>query len=320
MRADEGRTDHERTREGERADAAVAEAGRRTTSRRTLARHAAFEQVSPSVGVLDEGAFEELLDADPDGALSLLADLAGATDVALRDLARRLAGRVVLDTGRRSGAPRRGIGRLRHVPADRSSGDLDPERALEAVAVARAGGGAPVLGELVAREWSRSETALCLLVDRSGSMGGDRLATAAVAAAACRWRAPDATTVVAFGDEAVVLDDPERARSPEAVVEDLFTLRGHGPTDLALALRTARRHLDRAPAAARRTTLLLSDGRATKGDDPIPEAVALDELLVLAPAADSREAAELATAAGARWTGVAGPGSVPDALAELLDP
>ena len=46
---------------------------------------------------------------------------------------------------------------------------------------------------------------MCLLVDRSGSMNGDRLATAAVTAAACLVRAPGEHAVVTFARHAAVL-------------------------------------------------------------------------------------------------------------------
>ena len=55
--------------EGEEAAQAVAEASRKTTSRRDLQQNPNFESVSPEVGVLDEDAFDQLLDleviADP---------------------------------------------------------------------------------------------------------------------------------------------------------------------------------------------------------------------------------------------------------------
>ena len=53
------------------------------------------------------------MEDDADAALSLLAEMAGATDRTLRELARRLAGRLVLDLAR-TGAPRtKGLGKLR---------------------------------------------------------------------------------------------------------------------------------------------------------------------------------------------------------------
>ena len=58
------------------------------------ARHPALQEVSPEVGRLDQELFTRLLAADPDAALTLLADLAQATDQQLREAARRLAARV----------------------------------------------------------------------------------------------------------------------------------------------------------------------------------------------------------------------------------
>ena len=84
------------------AAAAVQEAAKRTTSRREMSRgHGRFEQVSPEVGELDESAFEEAMNEDPDEALAMLADLTAATDPKLREIARRLAGRLLLDLSRR---------------------------------------------------------------------------------------------------------------------------------------------------------------------------------------------------------------------------
>ena len=291
----------------------MADAARRTTSRHSLTRQPGFDEVSPEVGELDEVAFDELMREDPDAALALLASLSGATDEKLRNL----AGRVVVDVVR-SGAPRRrGIGRLRHQRADRSDGELDLDRGVETLAIARAHGEAPSLEELHAREWSKPALALCLLIDRSGSMNGERLAAAAVAAAACLWRAPIDTSVVAFSEESVVIAAQGSGRETEQVIDALLRLRGHGPTDLALGLRTAREQLERS-TATRRITILLSDARPTMGGDPAVAAGALDELVILAPAGDSADAEELAGSIGARCVSIAGPSSIPQAIAEVL--
>ena len=53
------------------------------------------------------------------------------------------------------------------------------------------------------RGWVQPGTALCLAVDRSGSMGGKPLATSAVAAAAVANRAPADYSVLAFGKDVV---------------------------------------------------------------------------------------------------------------------
>lgn len=292
-------------------------AGRRTTSRRTLSRTPAFEEVSPRVGELDETAFEEALAADPDAALSLLGEMAGATDEGLRRLARRLAGQIAVRLVQGGPARRRGTGRLRRVPLE-PGGDLDVEGSLDALVAAAVSGRPPALEDLRATVWARPAVALCLLVDRSGSVGGQRLAAASLAAAAVALRAPDDYSVVAFSDRAVVVKSQDRPRPSAAVVDDLLQLRGHGLTDLAHALDTARVQLARS-AAARRVAVLLSDGRPTSGPDPVPYARRLDELVVVAPADDDAEARVLAAAAGARLRTVDGPSDVPRALRVLAE-
>lgn len=273
--------------------------------------------MSPEVGVLDEDAFAEALDAEPDESLAMLADLTGATDPALRSLARRLAGRIVVEVARTGPERGRGIGRLRTVPLDRGEGDLDLDSSLEAIAASRAGAGPTTAEGLKVRAWRKPTTAICLLVDRSGSMSGDRLAAAAVAAAAVAFRAPEDFSVVCFSDRAVVVKAQDVHRRSEEVVNDVLALRGFGVTDVGLALRTAARQLSRS-TAGRRLAILLSDCRATTGGDPLPHAAGIDELVVLAPAGDTADAEALAEALGTRWAELAGPSEVAPALNDLL--
>lgn len=303
--------------EGDEAREAVADAGRRTTSRRELERRADFEQVSPEVGVLDEEAFAEAMEDDPDEALALLADMAGATDARLRALARRLAGRVMVDVARVGARRRRGIGRLRTVAMSRAEGDLDLDTSMEAIAESRAAGTALDPDRAHVTAWQRPSTAVCLLVDRSGSMAGEALAAAAVAAAAVVLRAPQDCSVVCFSDRAVVVKGQDEHRDPDAVVSDVLGLRGFGVTDLGLGLRTAAHQLARS-GAGRRVAVVLSDCRATAGGDPLPHAAGIDEVVVLAPEGDTADAEAFAEALGARWAPLAGPASVPEALARVL--
>ncbi|MGQ0629686.1 MAG: VWA domain-containing protein [Sporichthyaceae bacterium] len=266
--------------------------------------------------MLDPDAFDAALAADPDAALRLLVDMARATDERLRAAARALAGQVVLDRARQ-GLPRaRGIGRLRAVPADRG-GDLDLDASLPAVAEARAGGRRVALTDLTARTWARPELALCLVIDASGSMGGDRLAAAALTAAAAALRAPGDYAVLSFAREVTVHKPLEATNSPEAVIDAVLGLRGHGVTALSAALTAAGAQLERS-AAARRVVVLLSDCRATDDVDPVPAAGALPELVIVAPTADCEQAADLACRAGARWAAMRGASDAPAALLALL--
>ncbi len=302
------------------------QAQRKTTSRRELARNPRFEQVSPEVGELDEAALDESMQDDPDETLAMLADLTGATDVSLRDLARRLAGRLFLDISRRGPSRPRGVGKLVEQPYRPDGGDLDIDASLDAIVEAggagrqrsvKVGQGVDV-ERLRVRGWAQPGTALCLLVDRSGSMGGKPLATSAVAAAAVAWRSPADYSVLAFGKDVVAAKSQDIAKSSERVVTDVLALRGFGTTDLAGALLGAAEQLRRS-RAGRKVTILLSDCRATVDGDPFAAAAGLDELVIIAPEGDDAEASAFALRTGARLTTVDGPSAVAEAIGRVLE-
>ena len=294
----------------------MAQNQKRTTSRRDLARNPKFEQVSPEVGELDEDALDAGMRDDPDETLALLADLVGATDQKLRELARRLAGKLFLDVARRGPVRPKGIGTLRELPYSADGGDLDVDASMEAIVEGRAG--VIDVERLRVRSWVRPETALCLLVDRSGSMGGKPLATAAVAAAAVATRSPADYSVLAFGKYVVVAKGQLTPKPSDLVVTDVLSLRGHGTTDLAGALLVAGDQLSRS-RAGRKVTVLLSDCRATVDGDAVAAAAGLDELVIIAPDSDAEEAESFAARTGARLTTVSGPSEVADAIGRALD-
>jgi len=102
------------------------------------------------------------------------------------------------------------------------------------------------------------------------------------------------------------------------VAERLLRLRGHGVTRLADALKAARELL--APARARRRiVILLSDCRGTDEDDTVETARSLPELIILAPADDHEQAAQLAGLSGARWAPLAHPLDAAATLDQLLE-
>lgn len=270
------------------------------------------------MGEVDANAFEELLDDAPDDALELLAKMTQATDRDLAALSKQLAGRIVLDLARTGTVKSRGVGRLVRHPATPNTTDIDLDASLDAVIEARAVGRRPSLEDLQAVHWQQPATAICLLVDRSGSMNGERLASAALAAAVCAWRAPDHFAVLAFGDRVIELKGLRSTKSPETLVAEVLALRGHGTTDVALALTAAQRQLE-GSAATRRLTILLSDAEVTTGDDPVPVARSLDELIVLAPADEPQHARALVAAVGGRLAEVGGPLSVLDALRRVVE-
>lgn len=297
----------------------LAEDDRKTRSRRELAgQHDNFEEISPDLGVLDDDALARSLAEHPDETLTLLADLTGATDEKLRGLARRVAGRIVVDVARAEPDRRRGIGRIRTLPMDDAGGDLDLDASLDALQLSQATGTVPATEELRVRSWARPDTAICLVIDRSGSMTGDRLAAAAVATAAAVQRAPDDVSVLAFSNKVMVLKGQRQARSLDDVVDDVFRLRGFGPTDLALALRVAAAQLSTS-TAQRRRVILLSDCRPTQGSEPERDVAGLDELWIVAPADDTADAERFASATGARWAALTGPSGVPAAFSSLSD-
>lgn len=249
----------------------------------------------------------------------MLADLVGATDQRLRELAKRIAGSIFLDVARRGPTRQRGVGKLQTLPYTPDGGDLDFDASLEGIIDgARTRSGTVDSDRLRVRGWVQPKTAICLLVDRSGSMGGEPLATAALAAAAVASLCPTDYSVLAFGREVVVAKSQGSPKAGELVVNDVLALRGSGTTDLAGALEAAQTQLSRS-RAGRKIVVLLSDCRATVDGDAVGAATGLDELVVIAPETDCDEARAFAASVGAQCLTIAGPSAVAEAMTRAFE-
>ena len=287
-----------------------------TTGRRELARHARFAEISPEVGVLDERAMSQALADDP-AAFELLAAMTTATDENLRAAAIRLSASIVLERARAGRPSMRGISRLRPVRGA-TDGDLDIDASIEGISAARTEARPVAVEDLTTVQWAKAPTAFAVVVDRSGSMSGPRLAAAATVAAACALRAPQEHAVLSFAGSVEVIRPLVSDITPAGVAGRLLRMRGHGVTRLATALRAAGEQLASA-RARRRVVILLSDCRSTDEDDTLPAARALPELVILAPAGDHEQAAHLAGLAGARWAAIEHPLDAAAALDRLLE-
>jgi Mg-chelatase subunit ChlD len=297
----------------------AAKSGRReaaTTGRRELARHPRFAEISPEVGVLDEQAARRAL-GEESAAFELLAAMTVATDVRLREAAIRLSSALVLERARAGRSSMRGVSKLR--PARGAlDGDLDIDASVEGVSAARTEARPIAHDDLTTVQWARPRTAFAVVVDRSGSMSGARLTAAATVAAACALRAPQEHAVLSFAGTVEVIRPLVSDIQPAAVAERLLRLRGHGVTRLAAALRAAGEQLAQA-RARRRVVILLSDCRGTDEDDTEQTARGLPELIILAPADDQEQAAQLAGHVGARWAAIEHPLDAAAVLDRLLE-
>ena len=247
----------------------------------------------------------------------MLADLIAATDPTLSELARALAGRIFVEVSSRVGPTRRGVGRVASERVREFSGDLDLDRSTDALVSRRATGWLDI-DELRQRVWTKNTHAISLVVDRSGSMGGAPLATAALATAAVAHRRPVDYSILVFGGEVGVAKSQTDDVPLDRLVTSILSLRGFGTTNLAEALRESAKQLERS-TAQRRITILLSDCRSTSEDSAEDAARGLDELVVITHVDDCEEARAFAQRVGARCATVGGPSDVPQALLSVLD-
>lgn len=120
---------------------------------------------------------------------------------------------------------------------------------------------------------ARAPIAVSFVIDRSGSMGGDRIESARLAAARAveRLHPNDVISVVAFDDIIETVAGPDRRARHQQLAATLLQLEARGSTNLSGGWLRGREHMQQAqgligslPGSSRRI-LLLTDGHANMG-------------------------------------------------------
>jgi Mg-chelatase subunit ChlD len=191
--------------------------------------------------------------------------------------AQQIAARLVLPRPHRSASGSRGTGELASVRYRGGSDDIDLDATLDHLVEHPV----PDDDDIVVRERVRTRRTVVLAVDISGSMGGERVRTAAasVGALAAELQRDD-LGVVAFWSDAAVLARPGRPVEVNRLLDTLLGLPAQGLTNLAFPLTVAR---DLLAGRGWRDTrvLLLSDCVHNAGPDPRPVAAGLPRLDIL---------------------------------------
>lgn len=263
----------------------------------------------------------ETLAGDLDEGISLLGDLARATDPALRARARQLAASLLIPATRTPGhsAPG-GSARIGTVPKDGVDLDIDAtlENLVDKATVTEQ--------DLRWRGWLRPGRCVVVVVDASGSVNGRPLETAVATAAALAGRldSRDELAVVAFWSKVLVLRHLGDASPPSGVIERLLALRSGDTTDLAGGITAGLGELAHS-RATRRDVIVITDGMANQGGDPNPVAESTRawgaRLHVLALPGDdesARACERLARAGGGLLARLQRPGQAVPAVAAVL--
>ncbi len=199
-------------------------------------------------------------------------------DVGLRVYAERLAARAVLQRATRLVGPLRSATvQVREPLREPYAGELDVETTLANIA----GKPYPEADDWVGVHREERRQQVVLMVDTSLSMSGENMAIAAVAAAVLALKLhPEDLSVVVFEDTARAVTRLHSADPPVEVVRRMLDQPVRGYTNIRAALELGAAELERG-RDPRRTGLLITDGVATVGGDPVPAAHRFPRLFVL---------------------------------------
>ncbi len=198
-------------------------------------------------------------------------------DPAVRMIARQIAARLAIGQPRSGWAANRGTGRAQTVPFRATVDDIDLDRTLDALAEHPL----PRAQDVYVRERISHARSVVLGVDVSGSMGGERVRTAAAAVGALSAKLTrDHLGVLAFWSDVAWLAHLAEPAAPQRIVDVLLDLPARGMTNIAFPIELAAGELRRLPARDSRL-ILLTDGVHNAGPDPRDLAVRLPRLDIL---------------------------------------
>jgi MoxR-like ATPase len=275
--------------------------------RRGVVPGSASDSTPPGTDPEDGGAAPEGAGSrgghPPAGWASLVADISAETFTAISDFVaasgskkersalrgpldprdvQRLAARIVLRKVRGTRSPGLPAGRTAPVRYNFRSDDLDIDRTVAELLE----NPVPRHSDIWVHDRVPRHLGVVLLLDVSGSMRGEQLMRAAIAAAAAAvaLAGHDELAVVGFGQEPVLLRPAGPGGQQIAVdrlIDDVLSMRPYGRTDIAAALEAGLTQLAgmRSPA---RLGIALTDGVHNAGADPVPIAARYPQLNVLA--------------------------------------
>lgn len=220
-----------------------------------------------------------------EAASVVVPESAGAIDPVARARARQIAARLAVPRPRRDATSRRGLGDLGSMPYRGGSDEIDLDRTIEVLAERPV----PEDEDIVVRDRIRTKRSVVLAVDVSGSMKGERIATAAATVGALAGELEhDDLAVIAFWSDAAILLNLGEPVKPMELLDTIMRMPAQGLTNVAFPLELAAKQLARAPVRDARV-ILLSDCVHNAGPDPRPLAGRLPRLDVLLDASGERD-------------------------------
>ena len=246
-------------------------------------------------------------------SLELFANIYGMLKKDVRELAVKIASRLIIniakqiaDTGYRSGE-------MKLVRGFSDGAEIELDQSLERYTEQPEAG---ILENLVSYRRSRERRAFVMLLDHSYSMKGIKIILAAITAAAIAYHFKQDYAILAFSNRVSVLKGIDDATGPEELLQHLFNLELQGDTNVRLALSDGLAQISR---FERKMGLILTDGAWNQGGDPLEIAVMFDKLSVIGfPPAKAEKVKLLAIRGGGNFAFVEDEQGIASAILNCL--